>query len=322
MRRLILVATIAFAGHAEAATLRTVTTLHSSSVYLRDLFDDAGRNANMRLGPGPEPGGRIEVPAAQLDAIARQYGVAWRSVSSGDVAVLEWPGWPMRREDAIQAVRLAVTAAGAQDDTDIDLPGFTPPVVPTDTPTSATVSQLDLDRASGRFTAMLTVSGDGMNPISIRISGQLEEMVQVPVAMTRLLADTVIHPSDIHMTRVRASLVQNDSARTEAQLIGMQTKRQLAAGVPLRLADLMRPPMVQRGELVDVELDSPGLSVHGKAVAVDAGADGERVRIQAQASKNFLTAQVVGPHMVRVTPDIPLSDQSIPTRFDRRTTQP
>jgi flagella basal body P-ring formation protein FlgA len=219
-------------------------------------------------------------------------------------------------------VRLAVTAAGAQDDTDIDLPGFTPPVVPTDTPTSTTVSQLDLDRASGRFTAMLTVSGDGMNPISIRISGQLEEMVQVPVAMTRLLADTVIHPSDIHMTRVRASLVQNDSARTEAQLIGMQTKRQLAAGVPLRLADLMRPPMVQRGELVDVELDSPGLSVHGKAVAVDAGADGERVRIQAQASKNFLTAQVVGPHMVRVTPDIPLSDQSIPTRFDRRTTQP
>ncbi len=207
MRRLILFAAIAFAGHAEAATLRTVTTLHSSSVYLRDLFEDAGRNADERLGPGPEPGGRIEVPAAQLDAIARQYGVAWRSVSTGDLAVLEWPGWPMRREDAIDAVRLAVTAAGATDDTDIDLPGFNPPVVPADTPTSTTVSQLDLDRANGRFTAMLTVTGDGMNPISTRISGQLEEMMRVPVAVTRLLADTIIHPGDVQMARVRVSQI-------------------------------------------------------------------------------------------------------------------
>ncbi len=98
----------------------------------------------------------------------------------------------------------------------------------------------------------------------------------------------------------------------------MQTKRQLPAGAPLRLADLMRPPMVQRGELVAVELDSPGLSVHGRAVAVDAGADGDRIRILAQASKNLLTAQVIGPHTVRITPDVPLSDQSLQTRFDRR----
>ena len=87
-----------------------MTTLHGPTVYLRDLFDDAGVGADRVLGPGPEPGGRIVVEAAQLNAIARQFDVEWRSVSRADRAVLEWPGRPMRQEEAVEAVRLAVTA--------------------------------------------------------------------------------------------------------------------------------------------------------------------------------------------------------------------
>ena len=318
MRRFILVFSLALAGHAEAATLRTMTTLHGATVYLRDLFDDAGRNANVRLGPGPDPGGRIEVPAAQLDAIARQYGVAWRSVSTADKAVLEWPGWPMRREDAIEAVRVAATGAGVPDDWDIELQSFTPPVVPSETATSATVSQLDLDHGSGRFSALLTVSGEGMNPINTRISGVVEEILTLPTAVTRLLAETVIRPEDIHMARVRASLVQTDVARVPEQIIGMQLKRPVAAGLPLRLADLIHPPLVQRGELVDVELESPGLSVRGKAVAVESGAEGDAVHVQSQGSRALVTAHVMGPHLVRITPDAPTSAANVQTRYDRR----
>jgi len=80
-----------------AAELKTSTTLHGPQVYLRDLFEDAGVNANRILGPGPGPGGRIVVEARQLKAIAIQYDVDWRPVSSGDRALLEWPGRPMKR---------------------------------------------------------------------------------------------------------------------------------------------------------------------------------------------------------------------------------
>ena len=65
-------------AHAQAATLRAMTTLHASVVRLSDLFDDAGANADRVLGPGPGAGGRIVVEAAQLGAIARQFGVDWR----------------------------------------------------------------------------------------------------------------------------------------------------------------------------------------------------------------------------------------------------
>jgi flagellar basal body P-ring formation protein FlgA len=225
-------------AQAQASALRTVTTLHGPNVFLRDLFDDAGSNADRLLGPGPDPGGRIIVEAAQLNAIARQFGVAWRSVSRADRAVLEWPGRPLRKEEAVEAVRLAITAGGAADDSDIDLSGFTPPIVPSETAPTATVSQLEYQSDTGRFTAALTVTGEGMNPIDTRIGGRVEQMVEAPVALTRLLPETVLRLDDVRFARVRTSLLQSEVARTVDQVVGMQLRRSVAAGQPLRMADL------------------------------------------------------------------------------------
>ena len=113
MRILALTALLMAALPAQAASLRAMATLQGPYVFLRDLFDDAGPNADRILGPGPGPGGRIIVGAAQLGAIARQFSVEWRPTSNADRAVLEWPGRPMRREDALDAVRTALIAAGA-----------------------------------------------------------------------------------------------------------------------------------------------------------------------------------------------------------------
>src|SRR5271166_5060140 len=117
-------------AQAMAATLRPMTTLSSSLVRLSDLFDDAGPAGARVLGPAPGPGGRIVVEAAQLGAIARQFGVDWRPASSSDRAVLDRPGRPMRREDVLDAVRTALIEGGASADCDVELAGFTAPLVP------------------------------------------------------------------------------------------------------------------------------------------------------------------------------------------------
>src|SRR5690348_9637468 len=97
---------------AQAAMLRPITTLHAQVVRLKDLFDDAGRNADRVLGPGPAPGGRIVVEARQLAAIARQFDVDWRPISSGDRALLDRPGRPLDRDVALDALRAALISAG------------------------------------------------------------------------------------------------------------------------------------------------------------------------------------------------------------------
>jgi len=323
MKRLILLAVLAaaLAPGALAASLRGMTTLHGPVVILRDLFDDAGPNADRVLGPGPVPGDRIVVEAAQLNAIARQFNVQWRSVSAADRAVLEWPGRPLRLEEAIEAVKAAVTGAGASEDIDIDIPGFAPPMVPVDTEVSVAVSQLDFDHGTGRFTAALTVTGEAMNAITMRISGRVETMAAAVVAVTRLVPETMLRPDDVRAVRMRASRVPDQAVISADQVAGMQLRRPVAAGQPLRLADLMRPPLVQHGSIVQVELRDGGLAVTAQATALDDGAEGERIRVQNVNSRVFAYADVIGPDRVRIVIGT-ATPNALPIRADRRVRTP
>lgn len=302
--RIIPATAVLLAASAQAASLHPMTTLHGPTVYLRDLFDDAGRNADHPLGPGPDPGGRIVVPAAQLDAIARQFSVAWRSNSSTDRAVLEWPGHPLPKDDAMEAARIAVVAAGAPSDADIELPGYIPPIMPADVQPSTVVSQVEYDPGTGHFTGVLTASADGMHPIDTRISGRVVEMIEVPVAASRLLPNTILRPEDVRMARIRSNLVAAEVARAPDQVAGLELRRPVPAGQPLPVADLLRPPLVKRGSMVRIELSLGALSVSGQAVALDTGAEGDRIRIQNTTSRALIFAEVIGAGQVRVTPNI------------------
>lgn len=300
---------------AHASSLRILTTLHGPNVYLRDLFDDAGPNAGRLLGPGPGPGGRIIVESAQLNAIARQYGVTWHSVSRADRAVLEWPGRPLREEEVAAAIRTAIGMKGVPDNVAVDIPDYTPVIVPAEATPAPVVSQLDYSPDSGRFTAELDVAGGGMVPIETRVTGEVVTMIDAPVAAVRLAQEAVVRPQDVRMARIRASIASNDIARTADQVIGMAVTRPIALGQPLALADLVRPPLVRRGATVRIELEANGLAVSGEAIAMDSGAQGETVRVQNTTSKAYLFARVVGPDRVRVTPDAPPALPSMPARY-------
>jgi flagella basal body P-ring formation protein FlgA len=275
------------------------------------LFDDAGVNADRLLGPGPVPGGRIVVEARQLKAIARQYDVDWRPVSSGDRAMLEWPGRPLKREDALAAVRVALLAQGAAPDCDVAIPGFSPPIVPLAGVSAPIVTQLDYDRDQGRFIAMLSITGDGMQPISLRVSGEVADVMELPVAITRLSAGVIAGPDDVRMTRVHVSAIHTEVARDPAAVIGMQLKRQLQAGVPIPVAELMEPTQVTRGDPVRLQLQVGGLAVTGQGLALESGASGERIRVRNISSQAVLEAEVVAPGVVRVVPGTaPITSQA------------
>lgn len=311
MRFLALTSLLLAAVPAQAATLRQMVTLHGPYVYLRDLFDDAGRHADRMLGPGPGPGGRIIVASAQLGAIARQFGVDWRPASAADRSVLEWPGRPMRREDALAATRTALIAAGAAPDCVIAMAGFTPPTVPLDSTPRPEVVQLDYNSATGRFTAVLSVTAEGMDPITTRIGGQVDETVELPVPTMRIAAGAVLRARDIHMGRVSVSQVRGEVVRTPQDAIGLQTKRQILPGQPLMVSDLMRPAVVQRGEPVRMTLETGGLSLVGQGIAMDSGATGERIHVRNPTSRAILEAEVIGPRHVRVSPNVaPVSVES------------
>ena len=304
MRVLTAMLFLCVAAPACAATLRPATTLHSPVVLLRDLFDDPGAEGDRVLGPGPAPGGRIVVEAPQLRAIARQFDVDWRPASSADRAVLERPGFSMSREEAVAAVRSALVAAGASPDCAIELAGFNAPLIPLGAVPHAVVSQLEYDSRGGRFGALLSVAGAGMEPVNLRVAGQVREMLDLPVVTGTLQTGTVLGPDDLRMARIATHTLRGDAVRTIEQAAGLQLTHTIPAGQPLYPNDLTRPLMVRRGALVRLLLESNGLSVTGQGVALEAGAEGARIKVRNPGSKVDMEGLVIGTDLVRVTPGV------------------
>ncbi len=295
-------------SNGQAAALRSMTTLHASTVRLSDLFDDAGRNADRVLGPGPGAGGRIVVEAPQLKAIARQFGVDWSPASSADRAVLDRPGRPLGRESVLDAVKTALIAAGASTDCDVELADFTPPIVPIESQPRAVVSDMGYDAGAGRFAAILSITGDSMDPINLRLVGRADDTMELPVATARLPAGSVLRAEDVHIARVHTTLIHGEVAHRPNDAIGMQLKRPLAAGQPFTISEMMQPAMVQKGADVMIELNSPGIALIAEGRALEAGAIGERIHVLNPVSRAVIDAEVIGPGRVRVAPNaLPLN---------------
>jgi flagellar basal body P-ring formation protein FlgA len=308
---LVILALCIGSANAETAALRNMTTLHASVVRLSDLFENAGANSDRVLGPGPGAGGRIVVEAPQLKAIAQQFGVDWRPASLSDRAVLDRPGRTMRREDVLDAVKSALLAAGASADCDIELSDFTPPLVPIEAETRAVVSDMDYDTNAGHFAAVLSITGEAMDPINLRLVGRVDDTIELPVATTRLLAGSVVHAEDAHIARVHTTSVRGEAAHRLGDAIGMQLKQPLAAGQPFALSELMKPAMVQKGADVLIELNSPGITLTAQGQALESGAIGEHIRVLNPTSRAVIAAEVIGPSRVRAAPNaLPIREVS------------
>ena len=295
---LIVLATLA-SGPAQAAIFRPITTLSAPVVRLSDLFDGLESDGHVVLGPGPAPGGRIVVEAAQLAAIARQFGVDWRP-RGNERAVLERPGRLLPREDVLSAVRTALAGVGAPPDADLELPGYAPPLVPAEATVRTEVEQMDYDGTTGRFTATLSVSGDGMLTQRQRVAGTLHEMAEVPVPLHRLAAGTILRAGDLQTARVRTTQLRGEVARAAEQAIGKAMRRTVLPGQPLALADLTRPMAVAKGARVTMQLSTGGLSLSAHGQALESGALGERIQVLNPASRAVLEVEIVGPDRVRV----------------------
>ncbi len=251
----------------------------------------------------PAPGERIVVEARQLAAIARMFGVAWQPVSPGDTAVLERPGRALPREAILAALRPALAGAGAPAaDLDVALPGFTAPMVPAKAHPEVSVEQLDYDAATGRFSASVLVTADGMRPLRLPLSGHAEAMLRLCVPAQHLPAGSVVREVDLVTVRVRADALRGEVAHDAAQLVGMTLRHAAPAGQPVPLGDLERPGTIEKGTPVLLQVQLGGLSATTQVVALATGAPGERIPVLNPLSHMIVQGEVLASGVVAVTP--------------------
>ncbi len=294
-----LLACLLLPGLAHAATLKPFTTIEAAVVRLSDLFDGAEARP---IGPAPAPGSRITVEAPQLAAIARMFGVDWRPSGPGDRAVLERAGRPITREDVMNRLRTLLQDAGAPQDSEIELPAFSTAPFPLGAPPTVDFSGTGFDPATGRFTTLLTVTAEGVSATQMRLSGRVQEMIELPVSRRALAANEVLTAADLHWSRLRVGLARGDVLRSPAQAEGQAVRRPIAAGQPIQLADIGRPILVTKGAPLVLTLEGPGIAVTAQGIANEPGGLNDRIHVTNPYSRAILEADITGAGQARVVP--------------------
>ncbi|TCZ63663.1 flagellar basal body P-ring formation chaperone FlgA [Roseicella aquatilis] len=301
MRSLFLLLFLALPAAAQdIAGPRPLVVAQDAVLRLGDLFEGAGRRAAQPIGAAPLPGRRMLIEAAQLAALARAHGLAWRPLSAQERVVVERPGEPVPRERLLAALREALAPLGLEPEAELELGPLSLPLVPPGGGARLLVEGASLDPAGGRFAATLLVAAEGMPAQQMRLTGRALPTLPVVVATHRLALGEVVRPGDARVVRMRAERVRTGAAERLEEVVGHQLQRPVGSEMPFQRADLAPPTPVGKNALVTMVVEAPGLALTAQGRALEAGPRGGLVPVMNLASRAVVEGQVTGPGRVRV----------------------
>jgi flagella basal body P-ring formation protein FlgA len=287
---------------ASAATLRVFRLLPHDTVRLSDLFAGIA-SVDRVLGAAPAPGERIQVRAPQLAAIARDYGVDWRPVSGAEQATLERESTPYTLLDVTSLLRPKLTAAGAPEDAAISLPDFNPPLLAKGSLPRADITDFVYDPAYSKFSATVTLTTEDTAPVSIRVAGEIVQMVDAAVLTQKLRGGSIITEDDVRAARLPAAALRGETALSRNAVLGLALRRDFPAGQALALGDLTHPILVARNANVQMQLNAGAIALSAEGIALEDGAMGAHIRVQNPNSHAVMLAEITGADQVRIMPN-------------------
>lgn len=138
------------------------------------------------------------------------------------------------------------------------------------------------------------VACEDEQPWSIYISAQVSIYRDVLVANAPLGRGTLIEQASITQQRLNTSSMRQGYFTSPEQVLGLQLRRPLAAGEPLRSGVLEQPLAVVRGDIVTLESTTGAIQVATQAEALSSGRVGEQIRVRNTSSQKVVNANILG----------------------------
>ncbi len=310
-------------GAANALSLRTGIVVDGPEITFGDLFEGAGVRAATPISRAPLPGGRVMLRASSVAALARRNGLVWRPPTGVTRIVVARASRIIPRREILE--RLAQALEDEADTGRVEVQVATRRlelhVAPDADPTVA-VETLSYDPRSRRFSALLRAPANDPTAPRVRISGRAFPVVELPVLRRRVPPGEVISADDVKWLQMRASKARRGIITEAAALIGKTPRRELAPGRPIRANEVQRLVLVAKGATVTMSLATARLRLSALGRALEAGAEGDMIRVINLRSHRTIEGQVVGPNRV-VVPFGPrlVAEAARPGQPQPRTTQ-
>ncbi|CUT14734.1 Flagellar basalbody Pring formation protein FlgA [Bradyrhizobium sp.] len=285
-------------------TLRASITVTSDVVRVGDLIDNAGSAALIPLYRSPDLGTTGALPVAQVLAVLRAKQVI--GVMTGDIKEVQVTR--LARTLANKDLETAVASAlerrfGLGDAANITVT-FDRGVADMRLDASNTGALQPVatryDARSGRFDIAFEINNDNNPaPTKLRFTGTAIETVEVAVLTRDIDRVDLLKASDVAMERRPKAEVIGEAASRDRTL-GMQLRRPMRAGTPIRVADIVKPDFVQRDQNVTVIYQVPGIYLTTRGKAIESGAEGDTISVLNLQTKRTLSGVVTGRGQVTV----------------------
>jgi flagella basal body P-ring formation protein FlgA len=286
---------------APVPTLKREAVVSGDIVHIGDLIDGAGPAAAVAIFRAPDIGETGSVPAYQVLAAARAYGIERVDTQGNREVAVTRAGRVLAAKDIETAIlRALLTRGGIADSRDIAVTFDREP------PPLRLLAAADLralstyyNARSGRFDITFEVADEATHRSTQRYSGYAVETVPVAVTLRPLARGEIVRASDVTVER-RPKAEFREGAPAAADAAGLALRHQVRAGQPLRASDLMRPEIVQRNEAVTIVYEAPGLVLTVRGKALDPGAEGDVISVLNSQSNRTIQGTVAGPARVVV----------------------
>jgi flagella basal body P-ring formation protein FlgA len=287
-------------------SLKDSSTVEGEFVRLGDLIENAGDKANTPIFRAPELGATGTIQVYRIIEAARSNGVTVFDTRGISEVLITRASRTISVSDIERAVaETASKQTGMTDPNNIAVV-FDSAIRPMNVEPNAStprLAQFNYDPRSQRFDASLEVTGSSASRRKApRISGYLYETVEIPTLIRAFTRSEIIRDEDIQMERrAKAELTPDTILKTTA-IVGHAARRDLRAGAPIRVSELMKPELVGRGDTVTLSFESTGVRLVVRAKAMESGTEGDTIQVLNPQSKRTVQATVEGPGRVVVRP--------------------
>jgi flagella basal body P-ring formation protein FlgA len=288
-----------------APVLRARVAVTGNVVRIGDVIDNAGPAAKIAIYRAPDLGTTGTLSTAQVIATLRSHqviGVDTRDLSeisvtrlartfkSGDLE-LEVARALEHKNGLGEAADLKMTFDREVEDVRLDA-----------SHTGALqMTSLRFEPRGNRFDIAFEIANENFaTPTRLRFTGSVVETTATAVPTRNFERGEILKPDDVVIERRPKAEAGGDLA-TRDRAVGMQARRQLRAGQPLKLADIGKPDLVLRDQNVTLTYETAGLYLTIRGKAMENGAEGDVVNVLNLQSKRTVSGVVIGREQVAIS---------------------
>jgi flagella basal body P-ring formation protein FlgA len=288
-----------------APVLRANVAVVGNVVRIGDVIENAGVAAKIAIYRAPDLGTTGSLPTAQVIATLRSHqviGVDTRDLT--EISITRLARTLQARDLEFEVARALEHKNGLGDAANLSLT-FDRDVQDVRLEASHTgalqPTSLRFEPRNNRFDITFEIANENVaTPTRLRFTGRAIETIETAVPTRNVERGEVLKPSDVVVERRPKAEAGGDLA-TRDRVVGMQARKQISAGQPVKVADIGKPDLVQRDQNVTLTYEVAGLFLTIRGKALESGAEGDVVNVLNLQSKRTVAGVVVARGQVSAT---------------------